>query len=325
VHSRGLGTNARPNLIGSIIVCAMTLIIGVLTQDYALLASDRRLTMWGGPQHGSIVKDDEEKEREECKLVNVCNTRGIGYAGLAEVEGLPIHEWIAKTLASENYPDFGEEGEILKKHANRVFGKVSIKMPPQQFLIVGWGYLKELTGLHPYMQLISNAHDESGKKRAQPANSFLDFVQAPRDGQPFVWATVGRPIDQQRIEQLDKNLGLLVNREITPKAALRLLVDEIVYKSSRDDKVGSKILGFCIPKNSVLRQLETGMSFMTAEQPYTDGATFTYFEPGFNELKQYGPTCVCGECAYTTETGHDTSSGSQYSQVTLLSVPKEKP
>jgi len=71
----------------------VTQILSVITQEYALLVSDRLLTVGDGPKAGAVFTDDE------CKLVSLCNICGIGYSGLARLGGSPTHEWIAKTLA----------------------------------------------------------------------------------------------------------------------------------------------------------------------------------------------------------------------------------
>ena len=52
---------------------------------------------------------------------------------------------------------------------------------------------------------------------------------------------------------------------------------------------------------------------------------FTYFEPGFSELQQYGPTIVCGESAYTdVRTENDPANNSQSSGLKILSTPKSE-
>jgi hypothetical protein len=120
---------------------------------------------------------------------------------------------------------------------------------------------------------------------------------------------------------------VLVKREIGPRAALRLLVDEIVNTSlaEKNPTVGSKILGFCIPKSSVQRQIESGSSVMLAKQPDNDTVTFAYFEPGFSELQQFGPTYICGEQAYTDiRTENDPARDFQSAQFKILSMPKTK-
>ena len=54
----------------------MTEIIGLVTQEYALMASDRRLTLGEGPKQGELVDDDT------CKLVNLCNVCAIAYTDI---------------------------------------------------------------------------------------------------------------------------------------------------------------------------------------------------------------------------------------------------
>jgi len=74
----------------------MTQIIAAITQDYVLLVVDRKLTFLEGHKRGQCKDDDT------CKLVSLCNMSGIGYTGLAEIDGIPTHEWIATTLASKS-------------------------------------------------------------------------------------------------------------------------------------------------------------------------------------------------------------------------------
>jgi hypothetical protein len=92
----------------------MTQVLSVITRDYALLASDRRLTIADGPRRGEVVDDDT------CKLVNLCNTCGIGYSGLAKFQGSRTDEWIAKTFASENCRDSLRASEILKERSGPI-------------------------------------------------------------------------------------------------------------------------------------------------------------------------------------------------------------
>jgi hypothetical protein len=298
----------------------MTQVISVITKDYAMLVSDRRLTIGEGPRLGDVADDDT------CKLVSVCNTCGIGYSGLAHFEGSPTHEWIAKTLASESCSDALTASHILKGNANRIFSTLKLaKKIRQEFLIAGWGLFRELPGLHPFMRLISNIRDGSGRALSQPADSFASLLKVLLNEEPFFCRSIGQPVGKHRAQQLVRNLQRLVRREIPPSAALRLLVDEIVNTSlvEKNSAVGSKVLGFCIPKNSVQRQIETGRSVIVAKQPDNDTVTFTYFEPGFSELQQYGPTFVCGEHAYTDiKTENDPARDFQSSQLKILSMPK---
>jgi len=69
----------------------MTQILSVMTTDYVLLASDRRVTYGEGPKIGEVADEDT------CKLVNLCSTTGIAYSGVGIIRGVPTHQWIAKT------------------------------------------------------------------------------------------------------------------------------------------------------------------------------------------------------------------------------------
>lgn len=299
----------------------MTQIIGVITKAYALMASDRRLVEILGS--GPVIRDNDT-----CKLVNVCSIFGIGYTGLAEFEGSPTHEWIAKTLASENCRNSLAASQILQERVPQVLSARSLSAKiHQEFLMAGWGSFKELVGLHPFMRLVSNARDESNRALPQPAASFASLLKVLVNDERFFCWIIGQPLSTQGHRQLEKNLQCVARGEVGPRPALKLLVDEIVHTSAveKNITVGSKVLGFCIPKNSVQRQIETGDSAMLAKQPDDDAVTFTYFEPGLSELEQYGPTYVCHESAVTdVRTENDPARNFQFSEFRILSMPNRK-
>jgi hypothetical protein len=295
----------------------MTQIISVITQQYALLASDRRLTFAEGPKKGQVTDDDT------CKLVNFCNICGIGYTGLARIESIPTHEWIAKTLASANCDDPGLVGPILTQHAERALSSVSRSLRRQTFLMAGWAKFTGLPGLRSHFCVVTNAHDESGQVLTTVRKSFHYWARALRDDEDFLWDSIGQNLSEVRAQGLERNLRRLVARDIGPKEALRLLMDEIINTSAQEKSVGTKVLGFCIPKRSVEKQIETGHSMMIAQLPNENSAAFTYFEPGYSELRQFGPTVICGEFAATDiRTENDPSRDYQSSEMRLLSLPK---
>jgi hypothetical protein len=298
----------------------MTQIVSVITKDYALLASDRRLTVGEGPRLGELVDDDA------CKLVSLYNTCGIGYSGLARIEGKATHEWIATTLASANCRGPAKASQVLAERAGRVLASVPVSIRRQIFLIAGWELFTKPPGLRSFFSVITNALDESGQALAQPRALFDCRVRALHDGEELLWYVIGQPLPTERSEQLERNLRRLVEREIGPKEALRLLVDEIVNTSVNEKckSVGSRVLGFCIPRRSVELQMQSGSSRMVAKQPGDDWVTFAYFQPTYNELQQYGPTFVCGEHAAVTDvkTENDPTRDFQSSEFRILCLPK---
>lgn len=297
----------------------MTQIISVITKDYVLLASDRRLTIAEGSRQGEIVDDDT------CKLVSLCNVCGIGYTGLARISSQPTHEWIARTLASENCRDPGLASEVIIKNANVAFKRVKKSIRHQVFLIAGWAFFNNMPGVRSHFCVISNALDDRGNFLSEARDSFDRRVIALPDEKEFLWYSIGQPLRKERALNLERNIRRLLNKEIGPKEALRLIVEEIINTSEieKNVTVGNKILGFCIPKSSVESRAKSGNSMLLAKQPDQNAAVFTYFENGYSELAQYGPTLICGETAMTDiTTENDPSRNYQSSQARFLSLPK---
>ena len=59
--------------------------------------------------------------------------------------------------------------------------------------------------------------------------------------------------------------------------------------------------------------------------PDESSVTFTYFEPGYSELHQYGPTFICGKFAATDiQTKNDPARDYQSSQMRLISLPNRE-
>ena len=288
-----------------------------MTADYVLLASDRRLTFGDGPRIGEVYDDDT------CKLVSLCGTTGIGYTGVGRIKGFPTHEWIAKTLAVASCRDAGHASRILVENAPAAFSPVPLSVRRHTFLLAGWAHFGTPATLRPYHCLVTNGHDLSGQVASSPLDSFNSFLRVLRDEEESYGHLLGEPLGTDRAENLRRNIRRLAERKIGPQETLRLLVDEIVHTSENCPTVGSKILGFCIPRESALARFETGRSMMLATQPNSRAATFTYFEKGFDELQQYGPTTVCGDVALTDiKTQNDASRDFQSAEVRILAWPK---
>ena len=111
---------------------------------------------------------------------------------------------------------------------------------------------------------------------------------------------------------------------MSPKAALRLLVDEVIHTSGQRHTVGKKVLALCIPRHAVQSGIETGRSAMIATQPNEHGASFCYFDPTYSELQQFGPAVTCAGRAVTDVTTEDNPlTGYQSSSLRILALPKE--
>jgi hypothetical protein len=260
----------------------MTQVIACATEEYVLLVTDRRLTFVEGPSKGETADDDT------CKLVSLCNLSGIAYTGLAQIEGYPTHEWIANMLAAEECSDPGVASRILAERAHRALLNVSPALRRQEFVLTGWSGLTGFEALRPYVAIVSNMLDASGRILSQPADNFVSLVRAFRDQDDPIICVIGHPLLNDRVHLLKRNLRRLVVHEISPKETLRLLVDEVIHTAGNTKTVGKKVLALCIPRKAAQAAIESGNSTLRAGQPGDGSATFCYFDPSYSELQQYG-------------------------------------
>lgn len=297
----------------------MTQIITAITHDYILLASDRRLT----DEKGRLYDDDT------CKLVSFCNVCGIGYTGLAQIDGFRTDEWIARVLVAAKCRSADLATRTIANKAAEAFNKnpiakLSSRLRRQLFIMAGWKYIDGQNGLRPFIFLIGNAIDVEANWLGRAHDNFKGLMRSLNDdGEVYLHSTP--PLSPDRERNLYRNMHRLVSRKIGPKEALRLFVDEIIQTSTKDSRIGDKILGLCIPKASAESTISTGSSFLIAQQPNLVGTTFTYFDPSYSELQQYGPTFVCGESASTDfKTESDPARDYQSSEVRIISLPGTK-
>lgn len=304
----------------------MTQILTVATNDFVLLAADRKVCRLF--PDGRI----EEKEQDVCKLVSLGNIWGVAYTGLAEIQRVPTYEWIAKTLAAGNCRSTGQAGDILSTNARQAVEKISPAQRRLMFAIAGFAYFKGIEGLRPHVSIVSNFTDKRGQPLSKANNVFDCRTYYLKQAQDFLADVEGTPIGSERKELLVRNLRKLVAREIGPRETLRLLVDEILSTSKalavtdRVPTVGTKILGLCIPRQAVECQLKVGGSLLMGKQPDLRTAAFTCFDPVYNQFEEHGPAFVWGEMAYGPLVGKtDPVTRSQSASVRILHVPTNKP
>jgi hypothetical protein len=166
--------------------------------------------------------------------------------------------------------------------------------------------------------------DGSGKNLPEPNKEFAVVVGALRDAEDLRIQVAGQPLLSGRGTLLERNLRRLISREISPKAALRLLVDEVIHTAGLSTTVGKKVLGLCIPRRAAQAMIDSGESVLLATQPNEETASFCYYDPTYSELQQYGPTFTCSGFASTeVKTETDTANNRQRSQLKILALPKQ--
>jgi len=296
----------------------MTQILAALTQDYVLVASDRQLTVVSGPRKGQVEDDNT------CKLVSLCGIWGIAYTGFAELQGVPTHEWIAVRLAENSCRNPYVAAHILAGEGARAL-KVGPFPLELTFLIAGWARLNR-DSLQPHFLLISNMHDAEGKRRNTAGQDLNWFERKLKPEELYASRVIGQPLPTGRGKDLDRFFRRVLKRKISPKPAMQAFVNEIINTSSSRSGVGDKVLAFAIPRAAAQRTYETGDHMMLAMEPDLHTAAFCYFDPAYSQLRQYGPTFVCGDSAVTDVEGvDDPARNFQSSSFRILYLPKSGP
>lgn len=289
----------------------------MVTHDHALLATDRRLTFTSGPQAGHVADDDA------CKLVSLCNVVGIAYTGLASIGGTPTHEWIAERLAESSCTSPAHAGEILRLcaaaelPATRYAGE-------QTFLFAGWDVHPDEGRLTPRLGLVTNKYDASGQVRGFPSYEFSHYFNWLTGDRRWTAKLAGHDMSDQKVRHLRRLYNRLADGQVSPRLVLREMAQAIADTAARAPGVGSKVLCMCISRAGAEKALAGGASMLVATTDAVEGASFRYYDPGSDALKQYGPTVVCGQSAYTDlVTEDDPSRDYQSVQIKILHIPPE--
>lgn len=161
----------------------------------------------------------------------------------------------------------------------------------------------------PYCIRISNAYSSDGSYLQQADGRFTIIPYVLPNNEDLRIAVIGEPLHRAQIRRLEKLLGKVNKYGNSATATLRLLKDEIINSSNIKMTVGKKILGLCLTRKSVELSRHRDLSFLIANQPVSpEHSTFTYFEDGYNDMIQYGPTHICGNSASTDLTVENTET-----------------
>ena len=293
----------------------MTQILAALTQEYVLVVSDRQLTFVSGPRKGQILDDDT------CKLVSLCGVWGVAYTGFAELEGVSTHEWIALRLAESNCRSPYVAAQVLASDGARALKAAPFALE-LTFLVAGWRQ-SSTEPLQPHFLLVTNMHDLERGRRVSPGEDLHSFERRLRPDELYASRVIGQPLPPGRGKHLDRFFRRLSKHRVGPKAAMHAFANEIANTSNNRLGVGSKLLAFSIPREAARRTLRTGENMMLAKEPDLRSVAFCYFDPAYSQLRQHGPTFVCGDAAVTdVETTDDPSQNSQSSSFRILRLPK---
>jgi hypothetical protein len=206
----------------------MTLILTFLSDEYVILASDRRGT-W-------VDKDGKPLNHEDTnnKAIVLCGHFLMGYTGFTKLDGVQTEQWVCNVLAGlEPGQYFGTLAERSEPAIARVRRETGLKMNDcgQAFVAVGYGSFRDSPDrLQAVGVTVSNAiGDESGGW--QPREDFKATRTTPLSGSN------------------DFRIGAFGN---TPKKAPLLEAVDLIRRYRKHDI--SRMLGVCQVLVNLIRE-----------------------------------------------------------------------
>src|SRR6185295_11309633 len=170
----------------------MTLVLGCLTDRYAVQVSDRRISF------PSKEPDDTSNKGTVC-----CAQMSFAYSGRAEIEGQQTDEWLAHTLSSA--PTFNDAMPILRDKATGAFARSNLPKNQKRhaFIGTGWGQPPSATGLVPGFVVITNALDNNWSWLPSADSQFrIAWRGMDTDRDFLLCPTIGAHVDVVILENL---------------------------------------------------------------------------------------------------------------------------
>lgn len=180
----------------------MTLILGVLTDQYVALMSDRRVTTRVGAR---IVSQEDT----DIKAIALGGQFLMGFTGLARVDGMRIEAWASKVLMNvplENY------FEALRQQIETAFvGDGQAGDMPHAFLAVGYASLRPGGPVYPLCVAVSNSFDARGRfSTAVPVSQRFGISVERLENRRQLIVSAGWPVDKTTLTALEHRIRLVV-------------------------------------------------------------------------------------------------------------------
>lgn len=217
----------------------MTLILSVLTKDYVVQASDRRLT---NASTGEVVDDDANK------AVVFNGHLAVGYTGLSRIRGCATDLWITEVLQDCRDPKTALTA--LCRDAKRDLAAVPARWRRQAFVLVGWTRVNDLVDLQPCAFVVSNFFVPTPEARwlPSPMDDFTVATRLPSLGgeTPMVIAVPRAP--RPPMVRVGRAVKEAVARGVGPTALGRLLEEGIRQVAATVQGVGRDVMVCSIPR-----------------------------------------------------------------------------
>lgn len=224
----------------------MTLLLTLLTPEYIVQASDRRLTM----PDGTLAEEASNKavliERFGC----------MAYTGLAYCDGRNPTELLMMEAVAASIGSSQPVGPRLRADATRAVKIVRRNLPfavsRTTFVIAGFQSFEASASMRPRLIVVSNAQTAEDESWAPEAAR--EFKESGRDlhvDEPLLLHAAGQPVPNYVRAPLRRQLASCLRRSKHPELAARLMSRAIRDVARSNTAVGPNVMSVMIRRESV--------------------------------------------------------------------------
>ncbi|MEV4516178.1 hypothetical protein AB0K00_45360 [Dactylosporangium sp. NPDC049525] len=278
----------------------MTLILSLLTRQFVIQVSDRRLTKPDGTIH-----DDEVN-----KTAFYSRNASVAFTGLAFLGRDPTADWMLESLAQGS--TLIQALRLLQTEATKKFRNLQ---RPQRVTPDAWRRIRRATfvtagfaglhnpqlaglrgtidELHPFMSVISNAEWPDGSWEPEAGLEFKHYFGWLPDGVHFQVRESGLGLSKGERRRLDRELSRCLPRVGSPEPAARILARAVREAADRHSGIGKSVVSMLITRNSpffVGETLHEGNAIPVRGHRQTEEAMFRTMPDAAPMRFVYSPT-----------------------------------
>jgi hypothetical protein len=275
----------------------MTLVLSLVTPDFVLQVSDRRLT---NPFDANFKPIDTAN-----KSVLFCNLMTFAYTGLASINGKAVDDYLVTTIEEQDSCHPVVVSQYLASRLTQSFRALVLprKYKRQTFGAVGWMYVPMKSWV-PIIVQISNCRHRGrwlGEAQEEFEMQFAAFCVANRP--KWGWFHIGASLTHDEKSSLQfaiKTYSKSWNRADPVSIAL-LFMDVMRRVAEREATVGTELLATVIPRQTAGL---FAMSWLKGSTTLDDASKSSADQPAAtttigklaeydNSMKPFGPAVVC--------------------------------
>ena len=271
----------------------MTLILAAITRGYAVVASDRRITVSETTSSGQRILSQDDSDT---KTVLLDRKYSMGYAGLGRIRHCDetgevrfrqrMEAWLLDALSGAG--ETGDYFQILAERCGELFSRQKFVFP-HMFLAAGYASVGSRGATDAELVMITNS-------RRRPHT--FNITHTPLGDEKFLLRHVGESLTVQQSRRLKRALSSSVKRR--PRQPLSVVDDFVsvmreVAKAS-EGRVGETFLVTTFPRTAV--PLDGAFDVWLAPSPaaYMENQiSMTYGDPAAGAESVFHPAVVTRE------------------------------